>query len=80
MTFVETQLTSLLAAIVMAILGFLLVAYVLKICYNFAVVDGLSVDPVTGEARLMPINFAHACVLYILLALFIAPTVIAPKS
>lgn len=70
---------SAIASIVAGILALMLVSYILKISYNYAVVDGISTDPATGKPRLLPITFFHAMVLYVLLALFIAPTVIVPR-
>ena len=68
-----------MGAILVGIIALLLISYVLKISYNYAIVDGMSVDPETGQPRLLPINFFHSMVLYVLLALFIAPTVIVSK-
>ena len=65
-----------LVKIIGAIVGLAVVAFVLMLCYNYAVVDGLSKDPETGDARMAKINFVHAIVLYLLLALFIAPTIV----
>jgi hypothetical protein len=70
---------SAMSTILVGVIALMLISYVLKICYNYAIVDGMSVDPETGQARLLPINFFHAMVLYVLLALFIAPTVIVSR-
>ena len=70
---------SAISAILAGIVALMLVSYVLKISYNYAIVDGMSIDPETGKPRLLPITFLHAMVLYVLLAMFIAPIVIVPK-
>ena len=70
---------SAVSAVVAGIVALMLISYILKISYNYAIVDGVSIDPETGKPRLLPINFLHAMVLYVLLALFIAPTVVVPK-
>jgi len=61
-----------------AVLLFVLLSYILMLCYNFAVVKGMSKDPSdSGKPRLSKIKIEHALVLNILIALFLSPVAAA---
>ena len=74
------QANKICAGIIVGIVVLVVLSFVLKVCYNHAVVDGLSKDPHSGKSRLAPIDFEHAFFLYLLLTLFIAPCAVVTTN
>ena len=68
------------AGVIIGIIVLVVLSFILKVCYNHAVVDGLSKDPDSGKSRLAPIDFEHAFFLYLLLTLFIAPCAVVTTN
>lgn len=56
-----------LSAVALVVTLFFLMCYFLQLTYNYAIVDGLSRHPKTGEARLAHIDYVQAVLLYVLL-------------
>ena len=52
----------------------LLATYVFKTLYNYGVVDGASLDPLSREPRLSAINMKQSLAIMILLGAFLAPS------
>lgn len=52
----------------------LLVTYVFKTLYNYGVVDGASLDPLSQKPRLSAINMKQSLAIVMLLGVFVAPS------
>ena len=74
------QATKVCAGILVGVIVLVALSYILKVCYNHAVVDGLSKDSVSGKPRLAYIDFEHAFFLYLLLTIFIAPCAVVTTT
>ena len=61
-------------ALMIALISLFLTVWIFKTSYNFAVVDGISIDPKTGAPRLNKINMQHSFVLVVFISMFFVPS------
>ena len=61
-------------AMMITVISLFLAVWLFKTSYNFAVVNGISIDPMTGEPRLNKINMQHSFVLVVFISTFFIPS------
>ncbi len=64
---------------VYGIIMVLISTLLMKVGYNYVVVNGISIDPASGAPRLASISLTQAFVLNIMLGIFIVPPIIMPS-
>ena len=65
---------AILIALLVVPLVILLVTYAFKTLYNYGVVNGASLDPLSQKPRLSAINMKQSLAIMVLVSVFIAPS------